>query len=250
MKTTAFILFIIIFTSQGIYCQSDFTFDAGTDLVLQTGANLCADAVIINGSWSGGGTICDGPMPVLLSTFNASIDRNNVRLVWATVSEINNSGFDIERKSSKDGSAWQKLSFIPGNGSTNVPKIYTVEDKKIAAGKYNYRLKQIDYNGNFEYFPLAIEISIDPPLNFSMSQNYPNPSNPKSKIDYEVPVDGKVTIKVFDIIGREVATLVNETKVAGYYTTELDGTNLASGVYFYKISAGSYVMTKRMVLVK
>jgi Secretion system C-terminal sorting domain len=83
-----------------------------------------------------------------------------------------------------------------------------------------------------------------------MSQNYPNPSNPKSKIDYQIPADGKVTIKLYDVIGREAVTIVNETKEAGYYTAEFDGTDLASGVYFYRLVAGEYKMVKKLVLVK
>ena len=125
---------------------------------------------------------------------------------------------------------------------------------KLSIGAYDYRLKQADYNGDFEFFNLQNEVLIGKPDIFNISQNYPNPSNPKSKIDYQIPFDGKVTIKIYDIIGREVAALVDEVKQAGYYTAELDGSGLASGVYFYRINADgngrNYNKTLKMILVK
>lgn len=124
----------------------------------------------------------------------------------------------------------------------------------MKAGNYQYRLKQIDFNGNFEYFSLESDVSIDPPGNFEMSQNYPNPSNPNSKINFEMPVNGRVTIKVYDITGREVITLLDENREADYYTIEFNGSNVASGVYFYRILAEgegkSFTKTLKMILVK
>lgn len=250
MKTAFTISFLFIIFSLSVYCQSDLTFEVGTDLKMQAGADLCADKVLISGTWNGDGTICDGVMPVILASINAKTEGNKVKLYWVTTGEINNSGFDIERKDMKDAALWKKISFVAGSGTTDITRIYSFEDKKIPSGKYSYRLKQIDFNGNFEYFNLEDEVIIDPPGSFSMSQNYPNPSNPKSKIDFETPIDGNVTIKLYDVKGSEVTVILNESKPAGYYSAEIDGTNLASGTYFYTITAGNYKMTKRMILVK
>jgi hypothetical protein len=235
-----------------IYGQttSNITYDPGTNIDIGTGADVCADAIIINGTFSGGGTICQGPLPVVISSFTSAVSKNNVTLRWVTESEINNSGFDIEKKEIKENSVWHKTGFVQGSGTTNEQKSYSFEDKKLKTGKFNYRLKQIDYNGNYEYFELESDVVIAAPNVFSISQNYPNPSNPKSKIDYEIRVNGKVTIKLYNLIGQELLTIVNEIKEAGYYTAEFDGKNLASGVYFYRIIAGEFFMVKKLVLVK
>ena len=234
--------------------SSNITYEPGALIDIGTGADVCADAIIINGTYSGGGTICQGPLPVLLSSFTSSVSKNNVTLSWTTEAELNNSGFDVERNAVKNKSAWEKAGFVQGSGTVNEPRSYTYQDKKLNTGNYSYRLKQIDFNGNYEYFALESDVVISPPNIFSMSQNYPNPSNPKSKIDYQIPVDGKVTIKLYDVIGREALTIVNETKETGYYTAEFDGTNLASGVYFYRIvvegSSQKFSKTLKMILVK
>ncbi len=248
-KITALILFI---NAAVLFAQSNITYDAGTTIDIQTGADVCATNVIINGTFSGGGTICSGPLPVELVSFNYTVNKNNVSLSWQTAVELNNSGFDVERK--KDGGEWQKVAFVPGNGTTNEPKSYTYNDNKLQSASYKYRLKQIDFNSNYEYFDLSQDVIVKPPGNFSMGQNYPNPSNPKSKIDYEIPVNGRVTIKLYNLLGQEVKTIVNEIKDAGYYTTEFDGSNLASGVYFYSISTEgrgqNFTKTLKMILVK
>jgi hypothetical protein len=171
--------------------------------------------------------------------------------------EINNSGFDIERKSVIPGmqTDWVKIGNVSGFGNSNEQRNYSFNDNGLQTGKYTYRLKQIDYNGGFEYFTLGSEIEIGIPNEFKLSQNYPNPFNPVTKIDYEIPFDSKVTLKVFDMMGREVANLVNSNlQTAGYYSIELNGSNLTSGAYFYRITAqGSgkdFVMTKKMLLIK
>jgi hypothetical protein len=238
---------------------SDITYDAGTLIEVQSGADVCANNIYINGSWSGGGSICTGALPVSLSSFTASVDKRNVTLLWITEWELNNSGFDIERSTPLNPpeggtSEWKKIAFIPGHGTSNVSNGYIFKDEKLRAGNYRYRLKQIDFNGNYEYFSLESDVSINPPGNFGLSQNYPNPSNPNSKINFEMPVNGKVNIKIYDVIGREVVTLIDETREADYYTVEFDGTNLASGVYFYRIYAEGegqkFTQTLKMVLIK
>ncbi len=122
-------------------------------------------------------------------------------------------------------------------------------------GRYNYRLKQIDFNGNFKYYNLSNEVNIGVPAKFNLEQNYPNPFNPSTKINYDLPFDGKVTLKIFDISGREVSILVNEFQAAGYYSVTFSGTNLPSGLYFYRFNSegsGNSAIgeTKRMILVK
>jgi hypothetical protein len=233
---------------------SNLTYAPGALIDIGTGADVCADAIIINGTYSGGGTICQGPLPVTMLSFTASVVKNDVKLEWTTAAELNNSGFDVERRLSKDGDQWKKISFVPGSGTTNETKSYMFLDKKLQTAGYKYRLKQIDLNGNHEYFALESDVVVAPPIEFSMSQNYPNPSNPKSKIDYQLPVDGRITIRLYDIIGKEVLMIVNENKIAGYYSAEFDGTNLASGAYFYRISIeGSnqhFTKTLKMILVK
>jgi hypothetical protein len=180
------------------------------------------------------------------------VNKNNVQLLWRTETELNNSGFKIERMSFRDN-LWIETGFVNGSGTTTEPKDYSFEDKKLQTGRYKYRLKQIDFNGGYEFFQLENDVMVERPAVFSLSQNYPNPSNPKSKIDYEIPVDGKVTIRVFDILGREVIKLVEEPKEAGYHTVEFDGSSLASGVYFYRIlteGTERYSKTLKMILVK
>lgn len=255
MKTKIFIISICLPLGNLLICnlliaQSNITYDAGTTIDVSTGADICADAININGIYSGGGTLCGGPLPVTLSSFAASVSKNTVSLSWATETELNNSGFDVERKETGKASHWQKIGFIQGSGTTQERKNYSFEDKKIKTGNYKYRLKQIDYNGNYEYYNLESDVLIGVPKEFSLSQNYPNPSNPKSKIDYNLPFAGKVTIRVYDILGREVITVVNEFREAGYYIAEFDGTNIASGVYFYKLITESFVDTKKMALIK
>ncbi len=192
--------------------------------------------------------------PVTMLAFNAGVSAgNNIILNWATSLEVNNSGFELER-SVKGSNVWASVGFIQGHGTTNNVSYYSFTDKKLGVGKYEYRLKQIDYNSDFEYFNLSSVVDIGVPVSFGVSQNYPNPSNPVSKIDYQIPFTGKVVIKVYDLAGREVKTLVNETQDAGYYNTVFDGTNLASGIYIYRVIADgdnqTFTKTMKMVLVK
>ena len=195
----------------------------------------------------------DNLFPVELSSFTSNVNRNSVDLNWSTVNEQNNSGFAIERKE-VTSSTWSNVGFVTGAGNSTVSKSYTFQDRNLATAKYNYRLKQIDFNGNFEYFTLSNEVIVGVPTKFELSQNYPNPFNPSTKINYDLPFDSKVSIKLFDMTGREVATIVNATLPAGYHTVQFNGANMASGMYFYNIVAeggnSKFVTTKKMVLVK
>lgn len=193
--------------------------------------------------------ILDAPLPVELASFASVTSRNNVTLNWSTSSEINNSGFDIERKNS-NSSEWTKIGNVTGNGTSSEIHNYSFSDLKLQSGTYNYRLKQIDFNGNFEYFNLSNEINIGLPSGYFVSQNYPNPFNPTTKIDYDVPVDGFVNITLYNLTGKEIAVLSNEFKTAGYHTIQFNASDLPSGVYFYRINAGDFSSTKKMQLIK
>jgi hypothetical protein len=199
------------------------------------------------------------PLPVVLSSFDAAVMKRDVSLSWTTESEINNKGFSIERRARLDGqrySSWKEVSFVDGKGTTSSRQSYSYMDKKLNTGAYQYRLKQVDFNGNYEYHSTSSnsDLVIGKPGSFDIGQNYPNPSNPNSKIDFQMPFDGKVSIKVYDILGKEIVTLVDEYRTADFYTVQFDGTNVASGTYFYRIIAESgterFTKTLKMILVK
>jgi hypothetical protein len=192
-------------------------------------------------------------LPVELASFTSSVNKNTVALAWSTARETNNQGFDIER-TVVGTTDWSKVGYVAGNGTVTETKNYTYSDRVSAPGHYSYRLKQIDFNGNVEYFVLNGEVEVGIPSVYAVSQNYPNPFNPSTKIDYDIPYDGKVSILLYDISGREVGKLVNEVKTAGYYTVQFNASNLSSGMYFYRITATgnsqNFVQTKKMVLIK
>ena len=192
----------------------------------------------------------DPLLPVELTSFTSSINGRNVILNWITSEEINNSGFDIERSTDQISNEWIRVGSIKGNGTSVLSHEYSFTDRNLASGNYNYRLKQIDYNGNFEYFNLNNEVNIGIPARFELSQNYPNPFNPTTSINYSLPVDGKVSIRLFDMSGKEVSVLVNEVKSAGYYSVNFNAASLSSGVYFYSIEANNFTATKKMLLLK
>ena len=128
---------------------------------------------------------------------------------------------------------------------------YSFEDKKLYSGKYYYKLKQIDYNGNYKYIDLNGAVDIGVPKKFILNQNYPNPCNPITKIEFQIPFESKVSLKVFDITGREVTILINgERRIPNYYTIEFDASHLSSGVYFYRLVADEYISVKKMFLIK
>jgi len=201
------------------------------------------------------GTANNSPLPVELTTFTASNAGNVVKLNWETATEVNNYGFNIERKP-EDGN-WNKIGFVEGNGNSNSPKKYIFTDNNVNGGKYLYRLKQIDINGSSEYSKELEVVINNVPKKFKLAQNYPNPFNPATIIEYSIPevktLQGKyqqVQLKVYNILGKEVATLVNARQQAGNYKVSFDGKSLSSGVYYYKISAGSFTKIKRMILIK
>lgn len=190
------------------------------------------------------------PLPVELAAFSGITNGNNVTLKWSTSYEFNNTGFDVERRISAD-TIWKKISFVQGAGNSNSQKNYQYEDKNTPTGKYSYRLKQIDYNGIYKYYTLQNEINVGVPNKFELSQNYPNPFNPSTKINFSLPADSKVTMQIYDMTGRLMGTVINsEILQAGYHTVQFNGNALSSGTYFYRLTAGEFVQTKKMTLVK
>ena len=187
--------------------------------------------------------------PVELVSFNAVLIDDNIQLEWLTTTETNNSGFEILRFTQNDNE-WNSIGFVSGFGTTTEPKSYSFIDESVTSGIYKYRLKQIDFDGTFT-FSNEIEVEVDfTPKEFVLYQNYPNPFNPTTVISYQLPVNGNVTLKVYDVLGNEIATLVNEEKPAGAYEVEFDGSMLSSGIYFYQLKAGSYSSINKMVLLK
>lgn len=202
-------------------------------------------------------TISDNgsPLPVELDGFVASTIKNEVILDWVTSNELNNSHFVVERVKltgniNKYNAIYTELGSVVGSGNSNTIKRYKYVDKNVPSGKYAYRLKQVDYNGNYQVFVMEADVIVGTPAKFNLSQNYPNPFNPSTKFNFELPVDANVELKIYDINGREVATLINESKQAGYYTEVFNGSGLASGIYFAKLVAGSFVDVKKITLVK
>ncbi len=187
----------------------------------------------------------NGALPVELSTFTTIVTKNTIVLHWKTATEVNNHGFDIERKTLNN---WSKIGFIEGHGTTNAPQSYSFNDG-LVAGKVAYRLKQIDRDGKFEYSK-EIEAIAAAPTVFALSQNYPNPFNPSTVINYSIASASHVVLKVYDLLGKEIATLVNESMEPGNHTATFEASLLSSGVYFYRLDAGAYSDVKRLSIMK
>jgi hypothetical protein len=192
-------------------------------------------------------TAASQPVPVELTSFTAQTQAQSVILNWVTATELNNHGFEIQRKVI-DGD-FAKVGFVKGEGTTTNQKEYLYVDKNLIDGKYFYRLKQLDFGGIYDYSQ-TIEVNVRTLDNFILEQNYPNPFNPSTKIKFNIPLTEKVRFEVFNTVGNKVATLLNELKEAGSYEVQFEADNLASGVYFYKISAGNFVQTKKMLLIR
>ena len=203
-------------------------------------------------------TDSENPLPVELVSFSASQVGNNVKINWSTATEINNKGFEILRSTQNDNSNWTNIGFAQGYGATTEPKYYSFTDDNPGIGKISYRLKQIDHNGSFSCSHI-VEIDFTGVTEFRLEQNYPNPFNPTTNIEYTIPQyvtmseaksQVSVQLKVYDVLGNEVATLVNELQAAGSYNIEFGALRLSSGIYYYQLSAGSLTQTKKLVLLK
>lgn len=215
---------------------------AGTDL-----ANLQLNSELAQAKYN------NHILPVELTSFSASLTGNNVNLQWATASEINNLGFEVQRKiiNGNESSEWNVIGFKEGNGTTTTPQDYLFVDdiSSVNATSIQYRLKQVDFDGTFEYSETVFVENFLPSI-FSLSQNFPNPFNPSTKINYSLPTAEFVNISVYNLLGEKVAVLVNELKEAGNYEINFNASELTSGIYLYKIEAGSFVQTNKMTLLR
>jgi 6-phosphogluconolactonase (cycloisomerase 2 family) len=203
----------------------------------------------------------ENALPVQLNLFTVVSQRLNATVTWATATEADNLGFDVERRmvgnigvadqGNFDGSAWIKLTFVQGAGTNTSKRNYSFVDQNVAAGRYAYRLKQIDRTGKSTYSPeMTVEVGMAPRV-FSLDQNYPNPFNPTTTIEFTLEADGQVVLKLYDAIGREVVTLVNEDRKARYYqSVTVDGSRFGTGMYVYRLEANGKVLSRKMLLVK
>ncbi len=198
-------------------------------------------------------TVTGSIVPVELVSFTANTNGNIVTLNWFTSTETNNSGFEIERSShtgrSRNMTEWESIGFINGNGTTTETQSYSFTDNNLASRKYFYRLKQIDFDGTFEYSN-DVEVIVNVPNKFELSQNYPNPFNPSTKIKYQIATSIHVSLKIYDVLGNVVTSLVDEVQPSGNYEVTFDASTLSSGTYFYKLQAGSFVQINKMILLK
>lgn len=190
-------------------------------------------------------------IPVELTSFVASVSGNNVNLSWKTATEINNSGFEVQRS---NGGEFKTITFIAGKGTTTEPQVYSFVDKGVESGKYSYRLKQIDFDGTSE-LSSTVEVEVLSPKEFYLAQNYPNPFNPSTTINFSLASDSKVTLKIFNILGQEIMTLIDGNYTAGNHKINFDGSSLNSGVYMYRLDATgidgkSFASVKKMILNK
>ena len=196
-----------------------------------------------------------GSLPVELNSFTASNVDNTINLKWQTATEVNNYGFEVQKMSENSGSspcsveAWEKIGFIKGNGTSNNVNKYSFVDKTASGTALKYRLKQIDNDGQFQYSKV-VEVSLEQPVDYSLSQNFPNPFNPSTEISYSIPKSNNVELKVYNSIGKEVATLVNGMQEAGNHKVQFNSSNLSSGIYFYRLTSGNFTQIKKMILIK
>jgi hypothetical protein len=191
-------------------------------------------------------------LPVELTSFTAEVRLLDAVLYWSTATETNTYGFEIERSIIENQTTianWSSVGFVPGAGTSNSPREYEFVDKVQKAGHYAYRLKQIDRDGKFEYYGEA-EVEIAEATEFALKAGYPNPFNPSTTIAFSIPQGSKVSLKVFNILGQEVATLVDDYEQAGEYKVQFNASKLASGVYFCRMQASDFVQTKKLLLLK
>lgn len=195
--------------------------------------------------------INNSPLPVELVSFSALAKDGNVTLNWKTVTEVNNYGFEVQRcqTSNVKSQTWEKAGFVNGNGNSNSPKNYSFKDSPSGDVQFQYRLKQIDFNGGYK-FSNEVTVKLDTPSKYILHENYPNPFNPTTKISFELPVKSNVVLNVFNVLGEKVSTLVNKSMTAGIHVFDFNASNLSSGIYFYRIEADNFSQVKKMLLIK
>jgi hypothetical protein len=246
-----------IYDSTSITRQGDFrsysgsgpyTLNAGATLFVSfaivVGTNLAdlqatADAAILKYN----GTI----LPVELSAFSANITNGNVVLNWTTETEINNQGFEVERRSAEG--QFVTIGSVQGNGTTTERKQYSYTDAGVETGNYYYRLKQIDFGGTYEYSN-EIFVDVTAPLEFALAQNYPNPFNPTTAINFSLAEPTFVRLAIYNLLGEELEVLKNENMNAGSYNVSFNASSLPSGMYLYKIETAQFSSVRKMMLMK
>ncbi len=186
-------------------------------------------------------------LPVELKSFTAQAENQKIILKWTTATELNNNGFEIQRRVAE--SDFATIGFVKGEGTTTNQKEYSYIDKDLVDGKYSYRLKQIDFNGTFEYSDV-IEVDVRTLDEFALEQNFPNPFNPTTTIGYVLKEKSNAKLILLNAIGEEITVLVNEEQDKGFHKVDFNAANLPSGVYFYRLQAGSFAETKKMLLLK
>ncbi|MCZ7603842.1 MAG: S8 family peptidase [Melioribacteraceae bacterium] len=196
-------------------------------------------------------------LPVELVSFSGELIDGDVLLEWETAIEINNFGFDVERRVLTDESKWEKIGFVDGHGTTASPKYYEYLDVSPPAEELEYRLKQIDNDGTFEYFRETAKVNASVtsvedqiPTQFSLHQNYPNPFNPTTTIKFDLPEKSDISISLFNILGQKVKTITRGIYDAGYHEVNLNVVDLASNIYIYRLESKIYNATKKMILLK
>ena len=191
--------------------------------------------------------IYESVVPVELTSFTAASNGADVELTWSTATETNNQGFQVEKMNA--AGTFEQIGYLAGFGTTTEPKAYSFIDSKLDGGTYSYRLKQIDFDGSYEYSD-AVEVEVSIPAVYSLDQNYPNPFNPSTTIKYSIAEDGFVKLAVYNMLGEEVATIVNTTQKAGKYEVNFNANQLSSGVYVYRIEAANFTASKKLMLLK
>jgi hypothetical protein len=190
-------------------------------------------------------------IPVEFTSFTVQASGVNVTLNWSTATETNNQGFEVQRSTNNQ---FTTIGFVNGFGTTTEIHSYSYTDNSLQVGTYSYRLKQIDYDGTFEYSDV-IEVDVTVPKVFALEQNYPNPFNPSTIIKFSLAADSKVSLTVFDVLGQEVSNLINGNLSAGLHEINFNASNINSGVYFYRIDATAvdgtnFSSVKKMILTK
>ena len=190
----------------------------------------------------------DYVIPVELTGFTAIVNGNDVQLNWTTKTELNNSGFEVLRLD--ESNSWGAIAFIPGSGTTTEARNYSFSDEQLESGSYSYRLKQIDFNGSFEYSDI-VNVFISVPEVFILEQNYPNPFNPSTVIEFTLPEDvSNVKLSIYNTLGEKVTELVNTALTAGKYQYQWNEQNVATGIYIYELRTDKFVSVKKMLLMK
>jgi hypothetical protein len=231
---------------------------AGTPEVLNSTTNGqdLINAIALRQGFNANTTLIDGIrvstqwgdlVPVELTSFTSSVDGNDVILNWSTATELNNFGFEVQRSAA--GNEFATIGFIEGYGTTTETKTYRFVDEDLLSGNYTYRLKQVDFNGTFAYSD-EVNAEVTSPAQFELSQNYPNPFNPGTTIKFSIPQSANVSLKIFNTLGQEVSTLINQNMESGVHTINFDASELNSGIYFYRLDAGQFSEVKKMTLIK